>query len=193
MSRSLVALVIIGAAAVAVPAWCATTQPAPLWGYIGLSVPTPAPDAVSASTHAVVTLRQAADDAQRGTAGTVVEIGFSKQRRGWAYVATLDTPAGLDRVLINPATGAISRADRPDVPRRALDVAALRDLAAMRSAIPLTQAAAAAAALSGGRPIAAGLEQLGGIPQYCVQVVNGTKVSAVIVNPDTGRAARPSD
>jgi uncharacterized membrane protein YkoI len=193
MPRSLAALIVIGVAGAAAPAQSATTQPAPLWGYLGLASPQPAPDAISAFTHAGVTLRQAIDDAQRSNAGKAIEIGFMKQRPGWAYAVTLDTPAGLHHVLINPGTGAASSTGAPDVPRRDLDAAGLRDLDSMQSAIPLAQAAAAAERLAGGRAIAAGLEQLGGIPQYYVQVVTGTKIRAVIVNPATGRAAPPSD
>jgi hypothetical protein len=45
--------------------------------------------------------------------------------------------------------------------------------------------------VTGGNAIAAGVEQLGGIPQYYVQTVNKRKLDAVIVDPRTGHAARP--
>ena len=165
------------------------TMPTPLWGYLSVAAPNETPRDVTAFAHAGVSVAKAIEIADRQNPGRAVEIGFSRQG---GYVVTLATSAGLHYARINPATAALATAGRPDISRAQLDAQGQRDLDALAAThVTLQQAVASAEHLTGGRAVAAGVEQLAGVPQFYVQTVVGSGLAAVIVDPRTGRAARP--
>jgi uncharacterized membrane protein YkoI len=190
----IIAGTLLGAAlqALALQAQAADPSPAPLWGYLSVVPPTETAADVSAFAGSRLSIVQAIDEAGKAHNGCVIEIGFVRWHDTLSYAATLGAPDGLHYVHVDPRTGAVSKGDRKDVPRDELDPQGLRDLATIGSAeIGLAQAVNSAEKVTGGRAIAAGVEQLGGIPQYYVQTVNKRKLDAVIVDPRTGHAARP--
>jgi uncharacterized membrane protein YkoI len=181
-----------GLQALALQAQAADPSPAPLWGYLSVVPPTETAADVSAFARSRMSIVQAIDEAGKARNGHVIEIGFFQWHGAGSYAATIGAPDGLHYVRVDPPTGAARKGDRRDIPRDELDPQGLRDLATIESAeISLAQAVNSAEKVTGGRAIAAGVEQLGGIPQYYVQTVNKRKLDAVIVDPRTGRAARP--
>ena len=164
-------------------------SPAPLWGFLSVATPDETPADVTAFAHVGLSVGRAIEIAEAHNQGRVVEIGFS--RKG-GYAVTLATPAGLHFVQVAAATGDLSAAGRPDVGRDRLDAQGQRDLDALAAThVTLEQAVRLAEHLTGGRSIAAGMEQLAGIPQFYVQTFTGQALAPVIVDPRTGRAARP--
>ncbi len=109
------------------------------------------------------------------------------------YAATIGNTDGLYTMRLDPITGQASATGRPTVTRAQLDSQGLRSLALLGSArTTLIQAITSAERLTGHRTIAASVEQLYGLPQYQVQTVHsGALAGSVIVDPQTGRAARP--
>jgi uncharacterized membrane protein YkoI len=169
-------------------------SPDPLWGYIGLGVPAEKAGDIKPFGLAKLSTSQVIDQLQQQNNARVVEIGFAhKGSDGW-YQALVTSAGGLRSLRVDPATGAVSKGDQPDLARADLDASAQRDLDAINSApVDLRQAVASVEQTTGGRVIAAGIEQLVGIPQYYVQSVGKGKLAAFIVNPQTGRVAIPSD
>ncbi len=163
--------------------------PAPLWGYLSVAAPNETPRDLTAFAHAGTPIDQAIEIVDRQNQGRAVEIGFLRQG---GYAVTLATPAGLHYARINPATGALDTAGRPDISRAQLDAQGQRDLDALAAThVTLQQAVTSAEHLTGGHAVAAGVEQLAGVPQFYVQTVVGSGLAPVIVDPRTGRAARP--
>ena len=192
--RKRIASTLLGAGlqALAPQAQAANPSPAPLWGYLSVVPPTETAADVSAFARGRLSIVQAIDAAGKARNGRVIEIGFFRLHGAGSYDATIGAPDGLHYVRVDARTGAVRKGDRRDVPRDELDPQGLRDLATIGSVeIGLAQAVNSAEKVTGGNAIAAGVEQLGGIPQYYVQTVNKRKLEAVIVDPRTGRAARP--
>ena len=165
------------------------TASAPLWGYLSVVAPDETPRDVTAFAQAGTSLDRAIGTAERQDQGRVVEIGFSRQG---GYLVTLATSAGLHYARINPVIGRLDTADRRDVSRARLDAQGQRDLDALAvTHVTLQEAVASAELLTKGRAVAAGMEQLAGVPQFYGQTVVGSGLAPVIVDPRTGRAARP--
>jgi uncharacterized membrane protein YkoI len=171
----------------------AASSPAPLWGYLSPPPPFETSADVRAFSHLTCSIRQAIEAADRTQSGKVIEIGLVKHGHEKLYHVIMGGPAGLYYLAVDPVAGAVRGAGRPDVTRAELDPEGLRDLATLESArFSLLAAVISAERLTGGAAIAAGVEQLGGIAQYYVQTVEKQKLIDVIVNPQTGRAARPA-
>jgi uncharacterized membrane protein YkoI len=190
-------LVSAAAAVLAVLAGPALSAPAtaagrPFWGFLGLAAPAETSGAIQRFANAKLSVAQAIAAAQQHADGKVVEIGIATQHGADWYKALLATGDGLHYVRIDPATGAIGKSSRPDIPLADLDAAGRRDLAALCDAkIDLAQAAAMAAQQDGGKVVSAGIEQLDGIPQYFVHTAANGKLHALIVDPTSGRVSRP--
>jgi hypothetical protein len=168
--------------------------PLPLWGYIGLAVPPATSAALDQFAGAKLSVAQAMAAVQQKRAGKVVEIGSAtKSRAGW-YRVLMAGSDGLHFLRVDPVSGAVSSGDRADITRAELDQVGQRDLDAVASAkVDLAQAVAAVTAQAGrGRVICAGVEQLGGVPQYYLTTVAGNKFGGWIVDPDSGQVSRPS-
>ncbi len=180
---ALLGLLLLGAA----PAHAAAGG-SPLWGTIGLAAPAEMPGDVGPFAGVSLSIDQAMRAAQRD--GRVVEIGFAhKNGAGW-YQALVLTDDGLRYLRIDPASGALGDGDHPPVARADLTAAGQRDLDGLRAAkVPLAQAVGSAEQASGGKAISAGVEQLGGVPQYYVQTVSHGKLGAWTVDPQTGRVS----
>ncbi len=167
---------------------------APLWGYLGLA----SPQETLADAHAfsgvslsLVKAIDAVSSADR--TGRVLEAGFVDLKNIRSYRVTVGTSEGLQFDSVDPATGAVTGHAKPDVTRAALDGQGERDLAAARAApVTLQQAVIAAEHFAHGQAISGGVEQLVGVPQYYIEIVSGTSVRPVIVNPHTGRASAPT-
>jgi uncharacterized membrane protein YkoI len=173
----------------AAPAWAA---PAPLWGYLGLAAPRETDPDLTGFGAAKVSLPRAMADAAHARHGRVVEIGFAHDKGATYYTALVAAPDGLHPVRVDPATGRVSDAPGPGITRAMLDVAGQRDLDALRAArTSLAEAVATAEARTGGKVITAGVEQLGGIPQYYLETVENRKLGAWVVDPATGRLDHP--
>jgi len=171
----------------------AAAAPEPLWGYIGLAVPPASSAELSAFAGARLSPEQAIAAAQQGRAGRVVEIGFAANGGvGW-YSVLMAGKDGLHYLRVDPAGGKVSAGDRPAVTPAELDAVGRRDLAELAAAkVDLRQAVAdVTAQAGGGRVICAGVEQLGGVPQYYATTVAGGKFRDWIVNPDSGRVVQP--
>lgn len=167
--------------------------PAPLWGYLSVAPPRETAADVRALQSGRFSLEKAASSLDHGTSGRVIEIGFTHAGSASFYSVTIGGSDGLRYLRVDPRGGRTMAAARPPVARAQLDAEGLRILALLGSArITIEQAITAAEALTGKPAIAAGIEQLSGIPQYYVQVADLRKLGRpVIVNPETGRAARP--
>jgi uncharacterized membrane protein YkoI len=171
----------------------AATQPAPLWGFIGLATPTETSSDAKSCADAKFSVLQAIDAIDRRHDGRVVEIGFAtKNGTGW-YTALVANRDGLRYLRVDPANGQIGKGDRPGVTRAELDAAGRRDLDALGTArIDLRQAVAAVEQSGRGTAISAGIEQLGGIPQYYVRTWAKGHLTGLVVDPGTGRITAPS-
>jgi hypothetical protein len=171
----------------------ADAKPAPLWGYLSVAPLIEANKDLHALAPGSLSVGQAVVAFDRGGTGLVIEIGVSRDGGGAFYAATIGDSNGLRFVRISPLTGLARAADHPVVSRAQLDAQGLRILAEISSAkITLPQAITIAEKFSGNRVVAAGIEQLHGLPQYYIQTARAAQLgSPVVVSPETGRAEKP--
>jgi uncharacterized membrane protein YkoI len=173
------------------PAFAASPS-APLWGYIGLATPAETPADVAHFGTPAVSVAQAMADVQTQRAGRVVEIGYAYNNGAAIYTALVAAQGGLQFLRVDPATGTLANGDHPDIARDSLDATGQRDLDRLTTApVDLPKAVALVTAQGGGPVIDAGIEQLGGIPQYYVQTVAKGRLAPWTVDPQTGRVGRP--
>ncbi len=122
----------------------------------------------------------------------MVEIGFTRKSGQSWYDVTLASGDGLTEEHIDPATGTLIDGSARHIPLANLDPQGQRDLhAVLSAATTLSQATVAAEHAAHGQAISAGVEQLGGVPQYYVQIVNAGKLVPMTVDLGSGRAAAP--
>jgi hypothetical protein len=168
--------------------------PQPLWGTIGLAVPPATSGELGEFADAKLSVAQAMQAVLRARAGRVVEIGYASSNGVGFYNVLVAAGDGLHFLRVDPLSGAVGPGERGDIALTELDGVGRRDLEAIGAAkVGLRQAVARVMAQAGsGRVICAGVEQLGGIPQYYVTTVAGAKFGAWIVDPTTGLLSRPS-
>ena len=159
------------------------------WGSRGLAAASEPDSAFKPFGEVKVAIAAAIDAAGKQGNGRVVEISFDhKDGAGW-YLVAVATPAGLHYLRVDAGSGDVKSAQLPDIPEAAFDREARAVLSAIMTAkYDLAQAVAAAEKVSGGKAIAAGMEQIGGIPQYYIQTVAKGKLRSVIIDPQTGQA-----